>query len=169
MAVVETYADSNLSSGSKQSSSAGGADIFSLTQNVAVAAADSDGSKYVMGLIHGNDRPFNIRVFNDAITSGTDYDIGVYVWNGDSGSLGDAVDADLFADGLDLSSAADDTFALTAPDINLLGTSTVKELLEAASITDNLEKTQYALVVTANTVGSAAGDITVTYQAYKDA
>ena len=168
MAVVETIADSNLSSGDKQLSTKGGARPYIVLETVEVAAADDDGSKYIMGIVQGNDRPMDIRVFNDAITGGTDYDIGVYVWDFDSNSLGDAVDIDLFADGLNLSSAADDTFGLGAPNIDDLG-KTIHDLLAAASITTNADLDQYALVVTANTVGSAAGTITVRYEALKDA
>lgn len=168
MAVVETIADSNLSSGDKQLSTKGGARPYTIVETVEVAAADDDGSKYVMGIIQGNDRPYDIRVFNDAITGGTDYDIGVYVWDFDSNVLGDAVDVDLFGDGLDLSSAGDDTFGLGAPDIANLGT-TVTDLLAAASVTVNADLNQYALVITANTVGTAAGTITVRYEGLKDA
>ena len=46
---------------------------------------------------------------------------------------------------------------------------TVHDLLAAASITTNADLDQYALVWTANTVGSAAGTITTRYEALKDA
>lgn len=157
-----------LSSGDKGPSAAGGAEQYTIVQSTPVVAADGNGDTYVVGLINGNDKPFNIDVFHDSITSGTDYDLGVYVWDAANKTLGEVVDKDLFADGLDLSTAADAKFALSAPAIENLG-KTVHELLDAASITTNHRLTQYALVWTANTVGSADGDIVTRYTALKDA
>lgn len=167
MGVVTTYADSNLTSGDKQLSTKGGARPFILHETLEIAAADDDTSKYVVGLINGNDRPYNIRVSHDSITSGTDWDLGVYLWDAASRSLGAVVDADLFADGLDLSTGADQVYALGAPNIDDLG-KTVWDLLAAASITTNATEAQYALVWTANTIGSAAATITTLYEAQKD-
>lgn len=161
------YIPTHLSSGDKGSSTKDGARKHHIVQNVEVAAADGNGDTFVVGLINGNDRPINIRKFNDAITSGTAYNLGVYVWDAASKTLGDAVDIDLFAASVDMSSAADDTFVLTAPAIENLG-KTVHELLDAASITTNNRLSQYALVWTGTTVGSGDGDILTVYEALKD-
>lgn len=166
MAVVETYAESALNSFDKTTSTLNGNPTKKIVASVEVLAADDDGSKYILGVVEGNNRPIDIVVFNDAITGGTDYDIGLYLIDSDR-SVGAVVDVNLFADGLDLSSAGDKTFALTAPDIANIG-STVEELLAAASVTANVGKGQYYLVLTANTVGTAAGTITVIYESMVD-
>lgn len=164
--MANAYTPTYLTNGDKGLNTKQAANETILIESFEVAADDGNGDTFVVGIISGNDRPSDIRVFNDAITAGTDYDLGVYLWDAESRTLGAAVDADLFADGLNLSSATDATFALSAPDIANIG-KTVHELLEAASITTNANEDQYALVWTGNTVGSAAGTITTIYKAIR--
>lgn len=168
MAVVETFSPALLEVTNREKvvNTTGGGRLYHWTTTVPVAAADDDTSKYVVGVVTANERPKDINVFCDEITAGTDYDIGLYRIDSDGG-LGAVVDKDLFADGLNLATAQDRLFGLGAPAIENLG-KTVRELLVAASITANINDPQYYVVVTANTVGSAAGDITVRYDAIVD-
>jgi len=120
-----------------------------------VAAADTDASVYRMVRVPSNCRFVTLEVLNDAITAGTDYDLGVY----DVADVGgEVVDADLFATAIDMSTAR--TLPLNA-------------LFEVLDI-DNIEKPlwdllglsadpvkMYDICFTANTVGSAAGTLSM--------
>ena len=157
MAVESKLVNTDLGTGTLlDSKSNGGTSVKFARISEEVAAADDDGSVYGFALINSSDTLKSLAVWNDAITSGTDYDIGLYEWT--DGALGTVVDKDVFADGLDLSSAGDATNALTAPNIDELH----KPIWEyaALSLTEDPKKT-YVLAVTANTVGSAAGTITL--------
>ena len=48
-----------------------------------VAAADSDTSIYKIARLKSNLVPLQMKINNDAITSGSDYDLGLYKTNGD--------------------------------------------------------------------------------------
>ena len=157
MAVESKFLNSDLGTGTLlDAKSNGSGQVKSLVVTGEVAAADDNGSVYGLFLINSASGLFSLEVSNDAITSGTDYDVGIYEYDG-SGTIGAVVDKDLFADGLDLSSAADKANALTAPNIDELN----KAIWEyaALSLTSNPDK-QYVVAVTANTVGTGAGTIT---------
>ena len=120
-----------------------------------VAAADSDGSTYLIAKdVPSSFRLTEIKIDHDAITSGTDYDLGVY--NSETGA---EVDKDLFLDGGDLSSAAKGLDGLSAVDIANIGA--LKTIAELLGLTASTAKSRYDIVLTANTVGSAAGDAVV--------
>lgn len=158
MAVENKFLETNLGTGTLLDAKANGSgQLKSIVVTGEVAAADDNGSVYGLFLINSASGMFSLEVSNDAITNGTDYDVGIYEYSG-NGTIGAVVDKDLFADGLDLSSATDKTNALTAPNIDELG----KEIWEyaALSLTSNPDK-QYVVALTANTVGTAAGTITV--------
>jgi hypothetical protein len=70
---------------------------------VEIAAADDNGSKYILGRVHSSWRISEITLFNDAITSGTDFDLGLYRTAEDGAA---AVDANAFSDGVSLASAS---------------------------------------------------------------
>jgi len=135
-----------------------GAYLREAVGTVEVAAADDDGSTYRFARIRSSARMSSISVFNDAITGGTSYDVGLYRTAKDGGAV---VSAALFASALDLSSAS-----------AVAGT----EALTEATVTniDKIEKPiwqllglsadpmiDYDLTLTANTVGTAAGTISV--------
>lgn len=134
-----------------------GAEIGALFVTFEVAAADSDASVYRLfhGLPYGT-IPLLLLIANDAITDGTDYDVGLY-----DTDLGAVIDKDVFADGLDLSSA----HASLTPGTALDGLLTVaienrgKELWEHAGHTVSNLRDTYDIALTANTVGSAAGTV----------
>lgn len=125
---------------------------------VAVAASDDDGSKFFLLPVHSSWSIKSIRIFNDAITGGTSYDLGLYT----NAATPAAGDVDVYGTAIDLSSAR-----TTAP---------LEALFEALDIVnvnkkvwENLALTSdpgawYLLALTANTVGTAAGDITVIMQ-----
>lgn len=124
--------------------------------NVAVAAADDDTSVYRVTRLRSSDIIPSIQVMNDAITSGTDYDLGIYQTAANGGAV---VDADLIADGVDMSSAR---VVWTEVRYNDTATAKIEEfykpLWQLLGLTSDPMR-EYDLCWTANTVGSAAGDI----------
>lgn len=136
-----------------------GAESFWLYNTFEVAAADDNGSKYrVFKNLDANLIPIIIAVGNDAITAGTGYDVGLYRPNG-----GAALDDDCFAATLDMSVAAASMNPKTAKD----GMAAVaienygRRLFEHAGHTISNKLNAYDLVLTADTVGTAAGTISV--------
>lgn len=131
------------------------APLFAATATVEVAAADSDGSVFRMVRLPSNAVVYKIDVLNDAITSGTDYDFGLYKTAADGGAV---VDADAFASAVDLSSARVAPLDITHEALNI--DKVEKRLFEVATLTTD-PNILYDLCFTANTVGSAAGTISV--------
>lgn len=123
--------------------------VLSKSGHCAVAAANDDGSTYRLLRLPSNARLLSLRVFCSAITSGTSYDFGLY----DAGST--VKDADCYASAVDLSSALNG----------------VEIAFEARALTAHRQRvwedagdsadpgTDYDVVATANTVGSANGTI----------
>ncbi len=134
---------------------------------VAVAAADDDASVYRFFRVKSTDSIKSLQLYHDGITGATDYDLGLYTIAG--GAL--VTDAeDLYADGLNLEVACPavphvlatagylecrfgDATTSNVNDIN----NVVWEDLAASSDT----QLEYDMCITAVTVGSAAGDMTL--------
>lgn len=133
-------------------------DLFCLVSTFEVAAADDDGSIYRLARdLDPELIPVRILINNDAITAGTDYDLGLYEALRD-GIGGTVVDKDVFVDGADMSSArarGSELDGLTAVDF----ADSAKRLFEHGGQTQITKKAGYDLAFTANTVGSAAGTI----------
>lgn len=138
-----------------------GSPVLRAVVSFEVAAADDDGSVYrIIEGLPSEAYNINVEVANDAITGGTDYDIGFY--DVESGAV---VDKDELADGLDLSSAhasGSELSGISAIDV----ANRAKTVWELLGLTIATRKTAYDLCVTANIVGSGAGTVTliVTYQ-----
>lgn len=131
--------------------------VYKITENVAIEVADADGDTFTVGVITSG--AIIQRGSSDmsctAITAGTDFDLGIHEIDlGATNWVGDAVDADLFTDGDDLSSAADgiDPYqSIAAGDMG-------KPLWELLGLSADPKK-NYLVVLTGNTVGSAAGNV----------
>lgn len=116
---------------------------------VEIAAGDSNGSVFRMVRLPSNARIVDWMVNNDTMTGATDYDLGLYVV--DDGAV---VDKDILADGLNLATGA----AHTKSADSILGPEKVNDRLwELAGETTD-PGGQYDVCLTANAVGSAAGD-----------
>ena len=126
-----------------------------------VAAGDDDGSKYrILKNIDSLKSIARITVMCDAITGGTDYDLGFY--DIESGAV---IDADALASTLDLSSASRVLDGLENVIIENMG----KRIYELAGESDiNTRTHEVDIVLTANTVGTAAGTITVIIEYVKE-
>lgn len=162
LAVEDKYVNANTEAGKKATAlESGGGNAVCLVGTEEIAAADDDGSVYrFFKAVPAEYVPLRLEVYNDAITAGTDYDIGLYEVKDDNGNGGAVVDKDKFADGLDMSSGA----AKGSPKdgLSAIGIDEVAETLwELAGHTISTRKPAYDIALTANTVGSAAGTISM--------
>ena len=150
-----TNADASPRTANSSYLEAGGLRISSAT--VEVAAADDNASTYRMCRLPSGARIVKVDLFNDAITVGTDYDLGFYKNAGDGGAV---VDKDTLATAVDMSSARTTPLDLTweVHDINGIE-KRIYELTGIALAADPF--LEYDLVFTANTVGTAAGTISI--------
>lgn len=171
MAVVDAYVDGNIrTSGfgvSKllKSAQAHGAQLWAFAATVELAAGDDDGSKY--RFFYGlppNLVPYEIRVGCDTITAGTDFDLGLYRTN-----LGAVLVKDCLMDGQTLATAAKLGSAQALPGMGIVDIAVVpgKRLFEYAGHTVKNKLAAYDMVLTANTVGSAAGTVSIIMLAFQ--
>jgi hypothetical protein len=158
MAVENKYVSANVTAGKLENSAQSGiGNGFCAVATFEVAAADDDGSVYrVFKGVPSEYIPTKIWVFNDAITAGTVYTLGLYQTD-----LGPVVDADALSTTLDMSSAA----AIGAPK-NGLSALNIDQIGQplwdlAAGVTNLTKKGSYDIAFTASTVGSAAGTISI--------
>lgn len=162
--MADTYVDSNINSAGQITKlldplAGGGGKVLVMATTFEIAAADADGDvKRVFKDVPGNLVPLFGMIGNDAITLATDYGFGLY-----QRDFGAVVNKDLFAAGLDMSSAAASMNPKTAKDafaalnIDALG----KSLWELAGAAQNAQKPSYDIAFTLDTAGTAAGTISV--------
>ena len=122
---------------------------------VSVAAADDDTSAYYMLPVHSSWSIKHIWVYNDAITSGTSYDVGLYT----TAATPVVVDVDAYGSAIDMSSARTSAPIDAAFEARNITAVNQKVWEDAGSSTDT--NRWYWLTLYANTVGSAQGDITL--------
>ena len=127
-----------------------GGRVREAVATVEVAAADDDLSKYLMIPIFSNWRISSIEIFNDAITAGTDYDVGIFEISGVT------VLAAAYASVVSMATArvAPLDVAFEARDIAKIA----DQVFQDAGLTEDPLKDFY-LGFLANTVGSAAGTL----------
>ncbi len=155
MAVEDKYVDSNVAAGSKTKAPLQGlGDLTVLTKTFEVAAADDNNSVYRIANLPATLIPIQLQAHHDAITAGTDYNCGLHT----AGVGGAAKDDNVFADAVDLSSAAKNVDLLQTLDV----ANREKPLYELAGDTLASHAQTYDLTLTGIAVGSAAGTITVT-------
>jgi len=160
MAVEDKYINADVVAGKLANAalSGEGNKLVCMTETFEVAAADSDASVYrVFKNVNANLIPVKIEIYNDAITAGSDYDLGFYQTN-----LGAVVDADKLADGLDMSTGATRAYSSLKNGLITVGIDEVEErIFELAGHTATTKLPGYDIAFTANTVGSGAGTITI--------
>lgn len=160
MAVENKYVNSDIVANKKAVAAlVHGAELMCAIATFEVAAADDDGSVYRLFNVNPHYIPVAIWVTNDAITGGTDYDLGLYKpsVNGVSGAV---IGKDIFADGMNLSSAHLRTAALDGL-VTVDAANSTKKIYEHAGDTLSTRELSYDIALTANTVGSGAGTVTV--------
>jgi hypothetical protein len=157
MAVENKYVDSSFVAGKKAPAYTvgSGGDSFSLVATFEVAVADDDGSIYrIFPNVPANAILTELSIACDAITNGTDWDAGLYKTN--SGAV---ITKDVFMNGQTLASALT---RATGHQLGLgaLNVDAVKSTLATLSGQTNPDEA-YDIALTANTVGSAAGTVSV--------
>ena len=157
MAVEDKYVDADLAAGKKSVSLVtSGQKVVELVATEEIAAADDDGSVYrFFKSVPSTYVPTEITIMTDGITGGTDYDLGLY----EVGAGEAVVDKDVLMDGQTMASA------LTRASGHQLGLQTVDianagQTLGELSGQTNVDGS-YDIALTANTVGTAAGTITI--------
>lgn len=129
--------------------------VISAVATLEVAAADEDTSTYRMVRVHSSWLILSVKVFCDAITAGTSFHIGLYQTAANGGA---AADADVFATAVDLSTAIVTGSEVRFEVANIDGIT--KPVWELLGLTEDNNR-WYDLTLLANTVGSAAGTISV--------
>lgn len=156
MAVVDKYVDTQLEAGKLGVAGfSTGVQPISFIARIEVAADDDDGSVY--RFLKGIPSTMMIRelsIHNEAVTGGTDYDLGIY-----KTSKGAAVDADRLMDGQSMATARARTSGWNVGLVSINIEDSQMTIAEFGAETD--ADSSYDLALTANTVGTAAGTIIV--------
>jgi hypothetical protein len=139
----------------KSDAGLGGGLLHVAMATVEVAAADDNNSVYRFARLPSNARVVSMRVFCDAITAGTDYNVGLYQTAANGGAV---VDDNCYADAVDLSSAitTGTEIAFEGRGIELIG----QQVWADAGLSAD-SNTEYDVCATGITVGSAAGTISL--------
>lgn len=132
-----------------------GTNLRMCVGTVEVAAADTDASVYRMVRLPANAIVYRIEVMNDAITAGTDYDLGIYKTAVNGGAV---ISAAKFSSAIDMSLARSLPFDAMFEALNI--DQVEKRLFELAALSAD-PQTEYDICFTANTVGSAAGTLSL--------
>lgn len=160
MAVINDYVNSNTLSTTGKLAAAAlsvGAEVVHMCQTFEIAAADDNGSVYrLFKALNPDLIPVRIEVRCDAITSGTDFDLGFYLPLEQGGA---EIDKDVLMDGQSLASALTTSPADGMQTVDIANRT--KRIWELCGHTQDTKKLGYDLALTGNTVGSAAGTVTV--------
>lgn len=161
MSIVNKYVDADIVAERKATAAfSEGGKTVTMVVTFEVAAADDDGSVYrVAKAIDPHLIPVRYDILNDAITGMTDLELGLYETSKD-GVDGPAIDIDVFLGSTDVSAGnarGSELNGLTAVDV----ADVQKRIFELAGDTLTNLKLGYDIAFTANTVGSAAGTISI--------
>lgn len=142
----------------------GGTDLKVAFATFEVAVADTDASIYRIFTMNKTVVPLDIAIACDAITAGTDWDLGLYKPKSFDGGTGAVVDADVFMDGQTFANALDFGYGTALDGMDNVDIADYgKALWELAGHTDTgaspTSLPQYDIAYIANTVGSAAGTV----------
>lgn len=161
MAVVNKYVNTNIADDKKATAAfSEGGRTFTIPVTFEVAAGDDDGSVYrLLRAVNPHLIPIKFEFLNDAITGATDYEVGLYETTTDS-TTGVAIDIDVFMGTQDINGGnarGSELNALSAVDV----ADVQKRIWELAGDAQKDIRIGYDIAVTANTVGSAAGTISL--------
>lgn len=157
MAVEDKYINANIVAGKlAKAIHSNGGQIFAMEESFEIAAADDDASVFrIFKNIPADLIPLKLEVMCDGITGGTDIDLGLY--ETDTGAV---VDKDCLADGLTIAVAKTRVDALDGLSVIDIADAN-KMIYELGGHTTSTRKAGYDLCMTANTIGSAAGTVTI--------
>lgn len=157
MAVENKYVDASIVAGKNTNPAfSQGAQLMAAVSTVEIAAADSDASVYRMFKgVPGDLILISAKLACDAITAGTVWDFGLYETN-----LGAVVDADCWASNVDISAGY--AFGSEKDMMLTLDVASIqKRIYEVGAHTIVTRKHSYDLALTADTVGSGAGTVSM--------
>lgn len=159
MAVRDEYVDSTVEAGKKGNAiDLVAADVFCGIATFEVAAADDNASVFrLFKSVDPNLIPISLRLACDALTGATDWDMGLYLPDEMGGTV---IDKDILADGMDISAGYSRILALDCL-VSVDLANAKKRLWELAGETLNDHAPGYDICLTANTIGSGAGTVTV--------
>jgi len=135
------------------SSNNNGADIKHIRGQVAILAADADTNEFRMARLPSNAVIKDIKVLCDAITGGTDYDLGVAYPISKGGAT---IVKDCLMDGQTLATASKVLDGFSKPAIE----NRFKQLWELAGLASDPNH-NLDIVLTGNTIGTADGDVVI--------
>ena len=135
------------------SSANNGADLKFIRGHVGILAADVDTNQFRMARLPSNAVIRSITVLCDAITGGTDYDLGIAYPTSKGGAV---IDANCLMDGQTLATASKvlDGFAAVAIE------NRSKAFWELAGLTED-PAINLDIILTANTIGTVDGDVVI--------
>jgi hypothetical protein len=126
--------------------------LFGVEATATVLAAHADGDVYRLFSVPSNGIPLLWTVANSAVTSGTDYDLGIYNY----GASGAVLDKDVLNDGISMATASVARIFSSPHLIADFG----KRFWELAGL--SVDPGGYLDICwTANTVGSADGTVAI--------
>lgn len=132
----------------------GGGPQFSV-DTVEVAAADDDNSVYRFARISSGVRVHKLEILNDAITGGTDYNLGLYSTAADGGAV---VDDNLWGDAITMATARVVPLDATFEALDIANVE--KRVWELLGLSED-PFLEYDVVLTGITVGTAAGTLSM--------
>lgn len=156
MAVVDVLGYDNSTTSIKKSVAASGAQLLAINATVPVTSGDSITSVYRIAQVPSNYVPFTGMVTTAGIASMDDCDFGLYNTAADGGAV---VDADLLADGVNLSGAV----TIASPQ-NLFQTVTAANFGKTLAVLAgdlSSEFQTYDLAMTINAAAGATGSVNV--------
>lgn len=156
MAVQDYKTNYTAAPGDKSAIEGRGVRGHHFQSTVSILAADDDTSTYlILKHVPSDAILAKLEIERDAITGGSDYDIGFY--DPDTGA---AVDKDVCMDGGDFSATATTKVAPMDGLVALTHAAGLKPIWEILGKTLATRKGTYDLVLTCNTVGTGAGSVT---------
>lgn len=156
MAVVNKWVNADVEAGKKGNPGlVMPGQIFGFACTFEVEAADNDGSIYKLAKVGANMIPLQIYLNCDAITGATDYELGFYKEDGTAADIDVLMGSEDIHAGAAIGSEIDCLQDLGVENIG----KKVYELLGLTVATRSEDS--YILALTANTVGTAAGTISV--------
>jgi hypothetical protein len=179
MANVRSDLMASILAGTKLDVSLGRLAVYFQKATTAVLAADADGTFYPVMRLPAHARIIQVYVGNDAITGGTDYDLGLYVSGPWDAADQTVKDKDIYADGISMATARNtfvhnDTAGAVEASLGsrgvilgaVVGGGAITGLNWARQVWQDAGDsaaptpgTTYDLAWTANTVGTGAGTI----------
>ena len=161
MAVLNKYVNANVEAGKKaEAAFSEGAKTVTLIETMETAAADDDASVFRFFKSLNPDLIITeCEMLSDAITGFTDAEIGFYEPT-EAGVLGAAIDIDALMGSTDINAGnarGSERNCLTAVDV----ADVKKRIWELAGDTQATKRRGYDIALTANTIGSGVGTISL--------